>query len=249
MLNIRSSGASKPNDTRFRESCREAGENNVQWLNRNVGAAGDNVLVLLLGGRSRQAFRLRVAQSHLRHDLTPSHWSHAALLPEAATLDAGTIVHEIALDPGGGFGFPPPTNAVQEGKLGAYMDAKQFPNIAALKVPVSWKEASAALDRFKRQRAILDGTELLVVWLAFAWGAGRAGNPLLDGHGIPSAAMVEAVISAAGFDLTPSLDSRASCPEAIWQAARWWHEYYEAQKKEALSGAWLTEDCILAGAA
>jgi hypothetical protein len=46
------------------------------------------------------------------------------------------------------------------------------------------------------------------------------------------------VLGAAGFDLTPGLESRASCPEAIWQAAKWWHKYYEDQKRAPLSGAY-----------
>jgi hypothetical protein len=75
-------------------------------------------------------------------------------------------------------------------------------------------------------------------WLAFAWGAGRAGNPLYDGIGIPSAAMLEIVFGAVGFDLTPGLESRASCPEAMWQAAKWWHEYYERENRQGLIGAY-----------
>jgi hypothetical protein len=31
---------------------------------------------------------------------------------------------------------------------------------------------------------------------------------------------------AIGIELTPGLATRASCPEAMWQAARWWHPYY-----------------------
>jgi hypothetical protein len=42
----------------------------------------------------------------------------------------------------------------------------------------------------------------------------------------PSAAFVEAAHSLAGIELTPGLSSSASCPEAVWQAVKWWHEYY-----------------------
>ena len=60
--------------------------------------------------------------------------------------------------------------------------------------------------------------ELIVRWLAFVWGAGRAGNPLLEGYGVPSSAMRKS--SSALSDTTaPGLESRSSCPEAIWQAA------------------------------
>jgi hypothetical protein len=54
---------------------------------------------------------------------------------------------------------------------------------------------------------------------------------------MPSAAMLETVTGAAGFDLTPGLESRASCPEAIWQSARWWHEYHEENKEGFIAGA------------
>ena len=72
--------------------------------------------------------------------------------------------------------------------------------------------------------------------IAFVWGVARSPNPLMDGLGIPSAAMLEIVIGAVDFDLTPGLESRSSCPEAISQAAKYWHEYYLDQEKEALSG-------------
>jgi hypothetical protein len=86
---------------------------------------------------------------------------------------------------------------------------------------------------------VLDGVDLTLRWLAYVWGVARSGNPLLDGMGIPSAAMLEVVIGAAGFDLTPGLESRSSCPEAIWQAAKWWHEYYVDQKRSPITGAYF----------
>ena len=92
---------------------------------------------------------------------------------------------------------------------------------------------------------MLDGPELILVWLAYVWGVGRSGNPLLDGNGIPSAAMLEVVMGAAGFDLTPGLESRASCPESICQAARWWHSYYDASQRRPLSGRWTAEHFLV----
>jgi hypothetical protein len=50
--------------------------------------------------------------------------------------------------------------------------------------------------------------------------------------------MLEVVFGAAGFDLTPGLESRSSCPEAIWQAAKWWHEYYTRENRKGLRGAY-----------
>ncbi|MEK6410435.1 MAG: hypothetical protein AABN34_26225 [Acidobacteriota bacterium] len=149
-------------------------------------------------------------------------------------------VYEISLEPQAGFGFPTPTNGVQKGKLSHYRDPARYPNIATLGVPVPEKEVLKALERFQMQRAVLDAVDLVVRWLAFAWGVAHNGNPLLDGQGIPSAAMLEIVFGAAGFDLTPGLESRSSCPEAIWQAAKWWHEYYQRDQGVALTGAYYT---------
>ena len=64
-------------------------------------------------------------------------------------------------------------------------------------------------------------------WLAFCWGSARTSNPLHENYGIPSACMLEIACAAARFDLTPGLEARASCPEAIWAAAKHWQDYYE----------------------
>jgi hypothetical protein len=101
-----------------------------------------------------------------------------------------------------------------------------------------------SLEKFKKQRAVLDAVDLILHWLAYTWAVARSPNPLLDGRGLPSAAMLEIIIGASGFDLTPGLESRSSCPEAIWQAARWWHEYYEKQNKDGLSGAYCVPHSI-----
>ena len=236
MINCLSSNASTPSDL-FKDVPRVKDEDNLQWLSRNL-PAGDITHLAMVGGKERMDFRLRIAQSHLRHDLAPSHWSHSFLLGKIAKNMGSTRVHEISLEPKAGFGFPPPTNGVQIGKLDRYSDPDEYPNIAILGVPVMFKEAQKALQRFQTQRVVLDAVELALRWLAFGWGASRTGNPLLEGQGIPSAAMLEVVFGAAGFDLTPGLESRSSCPEAIWQAAKWWHEYYERDNRPALTGAY-----------
>jgi len=243
MINIISSNARSKSDS-FDEVNREEDEDNIQWLSRNMPTASDQTLLVMVGGRSHSDFRLRIAQSHVRSDLAPSCWSHVMLLNITGKNLASTKVTEISLDPLPGFGFPTPNNGVQEGELARYASAAKYPNIAVLRVPVARDEIDKALVRFKMQRAVLDGVDLIVRWLAFVWGVSRSGNPLLDGFGIPSAAMLEIVVGAAGFDLTPGLESRSSCPEAISQAAKYWHEYYEDQNKVALSGSYYSPDQI-----
>jgi hypothetical protein len=237
MIAIISSTAKTPSPS-FVKSPRNPGEDNMQWLSRNMPPEDGNVVCVLVGGTDPIAFRLRVAQSHVRHDMMPSHWSHVMLLDKVARNLGSTAVHEISLDPPNGFGFPPPDNGVQKGRLNTYRDAKQFPNIAVLKIPVKQKDVREALWRFKKQRAVLDPIDLTVHWLAYLWGVADSPNPLSQRLGVPSAAMLEIVVGSAGYDITPGLESRSSCPEAIWQAAKWWHLYYDEQERKELSGAY-----------
>jgi hypothetical protein len=241
MINILSSNASSESAS-FVEAPRKAGEDNLQWLSRNMPAADGKSLCVMVGGSDPVSFRLRIAQAHVRHDLTPSSWSHVMLLDKIAKNPASTTVYEISLEPAQGFNFPPPTNGMQKGKLGQYRDTELYPNIAVLAVPVAMDEVEKALKRFQKQRAVLDAVDLMIRWLAYLWGVSNNPNPLLDGMGIPSAAMLEVAFGAAGFDLTPGLESRSSCPEAIWQSATWWHKYYKDQNRVELSGAFYRGD-------
>lgn len=243
MMNILSSTAARPS-AGLRETPRGKGEDNLAWLTRSM-PEGDGGRILLLGGTTPTSFRLRVAQSHLRHDLHPSSWSHAVLLDGRARRPGSTRLHEIRLEGPNLADYPPPSNAVQTGTLAAYADPMRYPNIAVLRVPLPAKDLRDALARFRMQRAVLDTVDLVVRWLAFCWGVAGTGNPLLAGYGIPSAAMLDVVCGAAGFDLTPGLESRASCPEAIWQSAKWWHEYYEKQKQPGLDGAYVVTHKLL----
>jgi hypothetical protein len=245
MLNVVATTASQPSP-QFEQSKRRRRESNLAWLERHLrvleeeeGARGRAYLVLL-GGRAQADFLLRVAQGHLRHDMSPSHWSHVLLLRGSGRTAQGAT-WEISLEPAEGFGYPPSDNGVQNGYLKRYDSAHRYPNIAVLRLPIALRAMQDALQRFKKQRNSLDAVELILVWLGYVWGVGRAANPLVDGYGIPSGALVEALASAANYDLTPGLESRASCPEAIWQAAKWWHEWYSAGERQPHRGFWHAE--------
>jgi hypothetical protein len=82
------------------------------------------------------------------------------------------------------------------------------------------------VTRLREQRSIIDIPTLILPWLGFVWGAGTGGNPLLNGYGVPSAVLVETAYGMAEVELTPGLAAASSCPEAIYQAARWWTGYY-----------------------
>ena len=237
MINILSSDASVTS-TLLNEVKRKPNEDNLQWLSRNTPASAGGTIIVLVGGKTQTSLRLRIAQAHARLDLLPSYWSHVMLVGKPSKNPATTPIYEISLEPKAGFGFPPPTNGMQKGKLGQYADAEDYPNITVLGAPVALADVMTALDRFQKQRAVLDAVDLIIRWLAYIWGVSNSPNPLLSGLGIPSAAMLEVAVGAAGFDLTPGLESRASCPEAIWQAAKWWHEYYAEQNKPGLTGAY-----------
>ncbi|PTL85974.1 hypothetical protein DAT35_02485 [Vitiosangium sp. GDMCC 1.1324] len=196
--------------------------------------------MLLLGGRDPISFRLRVAQSHARHDLTPSHWSHVVLLEKNGPALSAVDAWEISLTPAHGFGYPPETNGIQRADLRAYEDGERFPNVAVVHVPLELHKVRLARERFMRQRAVVDGVGLITEWLPYVWGTGRNVNPLLEGHGLPCAAMVEVILGAAGFELTPSVGSRSSSPEAIWQSARWWHDYHSTDAHPPLTGRYHT---------
>lgn len=235
MLNILRSNAPATNPD-FTEQPRTAGESNVAWLAR-VDPKG--VRIILLGGRDHTAFRLRVAQAHARHDMTPSHWSHCALVADGGF---ETATH-VAVDPRGGLVNLIADNGVEEVRMRSFEDPIAFPNIAVLNVGDAKPEAvSEALARFRLQRSSTDCIELALAWLGFICGVGRSPNPLLDGLGIPSAVMVETIMAASGVELTPGLPNRSSCPEGIWQAARWWHAFHiQAKRGGALKGAWTVE--------
>jgi hypothetical protein len=232
------------------ELLRKDGEGNAAWLGRAMEATlvetgRDWSLLLLVGGNDPLSFRLRVAQSHVRHDLSPSAWSHAAFIPELARTLGQSRTLEVSLAPAkcfGDYGFPLPTNGLQEGRLDAYLDADLFPNIAALSAPVASAEVEASLDGLKLQRSILDVPQLILRWLGYCWGVGVPSSPLAEGIGIPGAAILEAAFAARGFDLTPGLESRSSCPEAIWQAATWWHDFYaRTADGKAIRGAYCAQ--------
>jgi hypothetical protein len=184
-----------------------------------------------------------VAQSHVRHDLSPSAWSHVLFIRELSRSLGDSPTREVSLAARfGDFGFPLPTNGLQEGRLAPYLDGALFPNLSLLSVPVAAADITSSLDELRWQRSLLDVPQLILRWLGYCWGVGVPASPLADGIGVPGAALMEAAFAARGFDLTPGLESRASCPEAIWQAATWWHSFYQrTQAGRAIKGVFCAQ--------
>lgn len=235
-MNVRAlRSSSTERNPRILEIPRKGEEGNLAWIRRAIAVGlfpSDPgwSLLLLVGGADRQSFRLRVAQSHVRHDLSPSAWSHIAFVAGDGPLDAKTPLREVSLAPSRGFGprgFAPPRNGIQDAILGDYADAAAFPNIALVWVPVATDLIADAIERLTLQRNGIDVPALILPWLAYCWGVGIPSAPLGEGIGMPSAAILEAAFMSVGLDLTPGLESRSSCPEAIWQSLCWWHLLYE----------------------
>ena len=226
------------------EHKRRDGQTNTQWLRAAIGGDDAEGSLLLIGGCGLTDFRLRIAQSQVRRDLLPSFWSHVAIIRSLEK------VYEISLEPQLGFGAVPKNNAVQEGLSSAYDDPLQYPNIAWLKFPVSptvletdttlKKTAKkgrkpsrtlgvlidANVDQFRKRRGLLDMSAMVTEWLGFAWGVSDRGNPILKSIGVPSAVFAQSIYAMMGVELTPGLATQSSCPEAIWQAATWWQDFY-----------------------
>jgi hypothetical protein len=216
MIPNRESPATSSN-RRLRRSKPGKRQSNREWLAADELQDG----IILLGGSSLADFRLRVAQSGLRSDLTPSYWSLAGLLlgDGKRFLSAPLGTDDVSK--------VPQTNAVQICRLADYDDADAWPNIAVVRFASEMAPIVEQARDAASRRTVVELPELILAWLGYVWGVSGAANPLIASKGIPSAVFVETAHALAGVELTPGLASAASCPEAIWQAAKWWHEYYQ----------------------
>ncbi|HEY3596085.1 MAG TPA: hypothetical protein VGL08_01015 [Paraburkholderia sp.] len=224
---------------------RKDNETNTRWGERAVldmatQGPDSNTYVVLLGGCDTLAFRVRVAQSHLRSDMLPSFWSESILVElGGATLKDAKAIY-VPLHQPEGPAFAARVNGVVTRPLTDFDDPQRFPNIAVIALPIAQQKVCDKVPSFQQSRATLDALEHVLRWLAFAWGAARTPNPLHDNYGLPSTCMIETVCAAANFDITPGLESRASCPEAIWAAANYWHEYFAKFNGSKPSGRYWT---------
>jgi len=227
-MDIRRSPASSANQA-IKKTTPKRGQGNAKWLASRVRPGA----VVLLGGASLEHFRLRVAQSHLRQDLLPSFWSIAGIAASSTSfLTVPITVRDASLVPA--------TNGVESVRFSEIDSVARYPNVAVL----NFAEPSAPIvenvRRLMKQRSALDLPSLMLPWLGFVWSAGTRRNPLIEGGAIPSAALVQTAFGMSGIEMTPGLSSGATCPEAIWQSALWWHDYY--QKTADVSGARVATD-------
>ena len=215
MIPTRESTATTAN-ARLEELAPNDGEGNRDWFARSPWKDG----IIMLGGASLVDFRVRVAQSHLRGDLSPSYWSLCGIVldEQGRFLTAPLQPRDIS--------DVPETNGVRTLTLRDVDDPERWPNIAVVRFAAQSEPVVAKAGHIAQRRTLIDLPRLVVRWLAYAWATGAGDNPLAESEGLPSAAFVEAAYALADIELTPGLSSAASCPEAIWQAVKWWHEYY-----------------------
>jgi hypothetical protein len=200
---------------------------NLTWLESTGYRDG----VLLLGGTSIVDFRMRVAQSELRQDLLPSFWSTCGLLID------GKVLMTARVDAITDSSARVERNGLEAVTLAEsrYSDPTFYPNIAILQFTADHAAIRNHVARIGQERNIVDLLAQVVAWLGYCWAVGGSGNPLMQGHGIPSATLLERAHGLAGIDLSPGLPSASSCPEAIWQAARWWYEAYDPDEPSSTS--------------
>jgi hypothetical protein len=218
MLAMRHSQETTPNES-LREVPAQERQSNREWMAGVKASRG----IILLGGTSLAHFHIRVAQSHVRSDLLPSFWSIAGILEDSETFAS------VPFDGQTDASAVPRTNGMRRCRLDEYDDPVRFPNIAVLQFTDDVEPIRANIERVISQRSVIDLPTLMLPWLGYIWSAGQAGNPLIAGYGLPSAAFVEIVYGIAGIELTPGLSSASSCPEAIWASAKWWHQFYRAE--------------------
>jgi hypothetical protein len=232
MATIIRSRATEPN-TLLKEAPAQDREGNAAWFRRQGNPDG----IILVGGTSVADFRVRVAQSSLRGDMLPSLWSLCGILVgdgkfASVPLDLRPRDSSAKTDDASAV---PQNNAVRVCSLDEYDDAQRYPNVAFVRFAKVHLDAHRDIDRVKSDRSIIDLPTLMLPWLGFVWGTAGATNPLTQGVGLPSAAFVETVFAMASFELTPGLSSASSCPEAIWQSAKWWSDFYGVTAADAKS--------------
>lgn len=210
------------NNAELKRLLANEGESNTAWLERvfQEGIAQEGSL-LLLGGNSMADFRVRVSQAQLRFDLTPSYWSMVGVLTGNGSM------FTVPLDIAGDISEIPHVNGVREFELAEFDDIERYPNIAVIQVTTTPEKVVKYIEAMKLQRGLIDLPALVLSWLGYVWCVGKQSNPLLNGEGLPGAVFAETLFGLAGIELTPGLATASTCPEAIWQAAKWWASFYE----------------------
>ena len=210
------------------------GESNQKWILRaNKALDPDAPKLLLLGGTDITDFRVRIAQSDARRDMKPSFWSHVMVYVPGRRSTSPALWHA-PLEVGDDISAVPRTNGVIKSTLTYCANKSRWKNLALLEFHgVTKTQIGKDAKRIQSARLSLDLVSPLVEWLGFVWGVGATGNPLLAGVPLPAASFAEAVFANSDIDLAPGMADRTHCPEAIWQGAKWWSDFYGGDEEAA----------------
>lgn len=236
MIPILNSDTQSPSNLLI-EAKRGSGQSNVKWLQEHICKKKGYLNLILIGGMTLADYRLRIAQSHLRDDMSPSSWSNIIMITKIEKDFEKTGLIEIPLELDRVFDVSIDNNGVNEqNTIKAFSNSKKYPNIAVISFKCDVEKIEGAINIYKKNRGNNDSYELILKWLGFIIGVGKSSNPLFEGYGIPSAVFAETIVNSIGFELTPGLPNTTSSPEAIWQSARWWNDFHKTREEVGISG-------------
>lgn len=215
-------------------------------------------LLLLAGGSAPVDLAVRNAQSLLRLDQSPSHWSHAAFILEWKGGDwKNAIGVEVRIDPVDVMQQVPERNGATVFRLKDYNQSR-WENLAIFHIRPNIDRSSkkkeraavvpdlgAAVREAVRQPCLERSRyrlwDWLAPWSAFCRAPALEQNPISRGIPHPGAAFCEYALEAAGVDLTPNSTEPSACPETIWGAFLYWHEAFKNQIGTVEAWVWLKQ--------
>ena len=227
------------NHSDVRDLVRIKREANLDWLKRAYESfelmdVAQWSFIVLAGGKDVAAFRIRVAQSHLRCDMLPSFWSECALLKIESDDFSNAAFFNLPLFQPATLSYAPTRNGLVQLPFNKLPTQKDYPNLALLAIPVPQERILQSLAEYQKARVSYNAVENILPWLAFVWGAGNAENPLMQQIGFPSAVMLNQVYGAQGFDLAPGVNADLSTPETFWSGVKHWQDFYSKTQPDGL---------------
>ncbi|MBX3458595.1 MAG: hypothetical protein KF696_01370 [Planctomycetes bacterium] len=215
-------------------------------------------LLLLAGGVAPIDLAVRNAQSILRLDQSPSHWSHAALILDWNKRNwKGSKGIEVRLDAPDVMKQVPERNGATSFRLGDY-DQPRWVNLAIVQIEVDATDTSGSKRsgksgaKFRKlvgsaamqpclERSRYRLWDWLAPWSAYSRAPVMEANPVSQGIPHPGAAFCEYSLEAAGVDLTPNSTEPSACPETIWSAMLYWHDVFKSHVGTVTAWVWLSQ--------
>ncbi len=193
-------------------------------LLRAVARAPEALHVGLVGACDPASAAVRRAQSVLRFDRRPSHFSHAFLF--TGEEDRILECRLVEADPS-----RPEFNGVCLSRAARYADPAHHPNLALIsfRFLVEPERRQAVLDRARTPDAARDRYDfhaLAGAWQAFLFDPEGEPNPLTRDVPHPGAAYLRWALEAAGLESAPGAVHQNDAPEHLWAAALRWSKAY-----------------------